>query len=345
MMEGLGWAVNDLGNPVTMATTFPAAPAAAGGPADKFSRRPLVAGACKAVYDAARGAAGDFVLTLGGDHSVAVGSVAASVRAHPDVVVVWVDAHADFNIEGTSEYTYLHGFPLGYVCGEYDTRDAAHPFAWLAAEDRLRPSAVRLFAVRDVDPPERATLRALGVRTYSMMDVVRLGAGAAVEDLLASLPRGAPIHLSFDIDALDPSAAPATGTPVPGGLLLREGMYLASALAATGRLIAADMVEVNPRLAGDGGRDMTVYAAQWVRAGGRGGCGARAHEQRGHADYRVHAGAHPVVNRTTGDGDGARGELPFYPKDTERDTETVLMHRVLFSSKEYHDADAVIILW
>ena len=267
MIEGLGWAVNDVGNVVTMETAFASPPPLPpGAPADKFSRRPLVAGACRAVYDAARAGAGDFVLTLGGDHSVAVGSVAATVKLHPDAVVVWVDAHADFNIEATSDYAFLHGFPLGYLCGRYATDDASHPFAWLTPESRIRPSRVRLFGVRDVDPPERATLRELGVPTYTMMDVVRLGAGAAVDDLVSRLPRGAPIHLSFDIDALDPREAPATGTPVPGGMLLREGMYLASALAATGRLVAADMVEVNPRLGGgDAGRDMTVHAAQWVR--------------------------------------------------------------------------------
>ncbi|KAJ1889281.1 Arginase, catabolizes arginine to ornithine and urea [Kickxella alabastrina] len=196
-------------------------------------------------------AAGRMAVTLGGDHSIAMGTLVGSSDVYgDDLCVVWVDAHADINTPETTDSGNLHGCPLAYVlgiCAETPQGDA--PFGW------IKPGCVRkdrlvYIGLRDVDSGEKMLLRKHNIKAFSMHDVDKHGIGRVVEMALDHVnpDRSLPVHMSFDVDALDPSVAPATGTPVRGGLTFREGHYICEAVAETGCLVAVDLVEVNPAL-------------------------------------------------------------------------------------------------
>lgn len=211
---------------------------------------------------------GRMVLTLGGDHSIAVGTLAGSAKAvrerlGREIAVIWVDAHADINTPETSGSGNIHGMPVAFATGlaREDKKDL--PFGWLRDDHMVSTAKLVYIALRDVDPPEKRILREHGIRAFSMHDIDRHGIGRVMEMALAHIGNDTPIHLSFDVDALDPLWAPSTGTPVRGGLTLREGDYICEAVHATGSLVAVDLVEVNPTLADD--RD--VGAHETVRAG------------------------------------------------------------------------------
>jgi len=214
------------------------------------------------VYEHAR--EGRFVLTLGGDHSIAVGTIAGSLKATRerlgrDLAVIWVDAHADINTPETSDSGNIHGMPVAFLTGlATDKSDA--PFGWLQPEHRLDVRKLVYIGLRDVDRGEKQLLRDNGIKAFSMHDVDRHGIGKVVDMALEWIGNDIPIHLSFDIDALDPMWAPSTGTAVRGGLTLREGDFIAECVHQTGNLVALDLVEVNPRLEQHG-------AEQTVRAG------------------------------------------------------------------------------
>ncbi|KAJ1833221.1 Arginase, catabolizes arginine to ornithine and urea [Coemansia sp. RSA 2706] len=195
--------------------------------------------------------AGRMAVTLGGDHSIAMGTLAGSAAVYgDDMCVVWVDAHADINTPATSDSGNLHGCPLAYVLGLCAAEDVAadSPFAWI--KPCIRAQRLVYIGLRDVDAGEKVLLREHGIRAFSMHDVDKHGIGRVVEMALDHVNPGRtrPIHMSFDVDALDPSVAPATGTPVRGGLTFREGHYICEAVAETGCLVALDLVEVNPAL-------------------------------------------------------------------------------------------------
>jgi len=219
------------------------------------------------VYQNAR--EGRFVLTLGGDHSIAIGSISGMLRHRPDTCVVWVDAHADINTETTSPSGNIHGMPVGFLSRLVQMANCPG-WEWFNQEEpvtvrengkeristryripTLRPEKIVYIGLRDVDPGEKAILKRLGIRAFSMYEIDRHNIGPVVEMALRAVDPQAksPIHLSFDIDALDPAVAPTTGTPVVGGLTFREGAYLCEVLASTSRLCSMDMVEVNPDLA------------------------------------------------------------------------------------------------
>ncbi|KAJ2537070.1 Arginase, catabolizes arginine to ornithine and urea, partial [Coemansia sp. RSA 1933] len=185
-------------------------------------------------------------VTLGGDHSIAMGTLSGSTAVYgDDLCVVWVDAHADINTPETTESGNMHGCPLAFVLG---LCEAEPPFDWIVP--RLRKDRLVYIGLRDVDAGEKAILRAHGIKAFSMHDVDKHGIGKVVEMALdhVNRDRSLPVHMSFDVDALDPSVAPATGTPVRGGLTFREGHYICEAVAETGCLVALDLVEVNPSL-------------------------------------------------------------------------------------------------
>ncbi|KAL0089180.1 arginase [Phycomyces blakesleeanus] len=188
---------------------------------------------------------GKFVLTLGGDHSIALGTVSGVFSAYPDACLVWVDAHADINTPGTTDSGNIHGCPLSFLAGIAEE----HPdFSWV--KPCLKANRLVYIGLRDVDDGEKKILKELGIKAFSMHHVDQLGIGKIVEQALdyVNPDRNLPIHLSFDVDALDPSVAPSTGTPVRGGLSFREGHYICEALVNTGLLVSADIVEVNPVL-------------------------------------------------------------------------------------------------
>ena len=208
---------------------------------------------CREIFEAVRIEAerGRFVLTLGGDHSVAAGTVSALKSVKKDIGVVWIDAHADCNIPESSSSGNFHGMPLGMLLGWFKKK--AHPeFSWIDSylQDPLPEHRLAFIGLRDVDEGEKKLLRASNIHVYSMMDVERLGIAKVMEEIIEKLSPGGcrPLHLSFDIDAMDPHLAPGTGTRARGGLSYREGRYICSTLAQTGRLESMDLVEVNPSL-------------------------------------------------------------------------------------------------
>ncbi|XP_063773373.1 arginase-1 [Pseudophryne corroboree] len=190
---------------------------------------------------------GRVCLVLGGDHSLAVGTIAGHAKVHPDLCVVWVDAHADINTPSTSPSGNLHGQPVSFLIKELKNKMPEIPgFSWV--KPCLSAKDIVYIGLRDVDPGEHYILQTLGIKSYSMSDVDRLTINKVMEETLEYLvgKKKRPIHLSFDIDGLDPSVAPATGTPVHGGLTYREGMYITEHLYKTGLLSAVDLMEVNP---------------------------------------------------------------------------------------------------
>lgn len=215
----------------------------------------------------AQGVEGRLVLTLGGDHSIAIGTIAGSAKATRErigreIAVIWVDAHADINTPETSDSGNIHGMPVAFVTGlAKESREEY--FGWLKDEHMLSVKKLVYIGLRDVDAGEKKILRDNGVKAFSMHDIDRHGIGRVMEMALAHIGTDTPIHLSFDVDALDPMWAPSTGTPVRGGLTLREGDYICECVHETGSLVAVDLVEVNPRLADE----KDVGAHETVRAG------------------------------------------------------------------------------
>ncbi|KAJ1911820.1 Arginase, catabolizes arginine to ornithine and urea [Tieghemiomyces parasiticus] len=193
---------------------------------------------------------GNFALSLGGDHSIAIGTVSGTAAVHDDFCLIWIDAHADINPVAETTSGNLHGCPISFLIDGIN-KSAVPEFEWV--KPCLTPDRLVYIGLRDVDIPERRIIKELGIRAFSMHDVDRHGIGKVVEMALDHVNphRNRPIHLSFDVDALDPTVAPATGTPVRGGLSFREGHYICEAIAETGLLVAMDMVEVNPTLGSD----------------------------------------------------------------------------------------------
>ncbi|KAJ1153572.1 hypothetical protein NDU88_006331 [Pleurodeles waltl] len=190
---------------------------------------------------------GRICLTVGGDHSLAVGTIAGHAKVHPDLCVVWVDAHSDINTPLTSPSGNLHGQPVSFLIKELKNQMPDVPgFSWV--KPCLSAKDIVYIGLRDVDPGEHVILKKLGIKCYSMTEVDELNIGKVMEETLEYLlgNTSRPIHLSFDVDGLDPSVAPATGTPVQGGLTYREGLYITEQLHKTGLLSAVDIMEVNP---------------------------------------------------------------------------------------------------
>lgn len=186
-------------------------------------------------------AAGEHPALVGGDHGLAVGTLAAALATHPDLAVVWIDAHADFNTPETSPSGNPHGMPLATACGLGGKR-----WDGLFAGHYLDPKDATIIAVRDVDAEEEALLNRHGVRRVAVSEVTARGPEALVADLAARFGARA-IHLSFDFDCLDAGAFAATGTPVPNGFTPEQAEALLKAFAASGlRIVSSDWVEFFP---------------------------------------------------------------------------------------------------
>ncbi len=208
---------------------------------------------------------GRFVLTLGGDHSIAIGTIAGTSKAVKerlgrDMAVIWVDAHADINTPETSGSGNIHGMPVAFITGLAND-DKEDVFGWIKNEHKLSLKKLVYIGLRDVDKGEKQILKDHGIRAFSMNDIDRYGIGKVMDMALGWIGSDTPIHLSFDVDALDPMWAPSTGTPVRGGLTLREGDFIAECVHETGSLVALDLVEVNPSL------EEKEAAQETIRAG------------------------------------------------------------------------------
>ncbi|KAI4230520.1 MAG: hypothetical protein LQ349_006225 [Xanthoria aureola] len=207
---------------------------------------------------------GRCVLTLGGDHSIAIGTISGTAKAirerlNREMAVIWVDAHADINTPETSGSGNIHGMPLAFLTG-LAVEEREDVFGWLKEDQKISVKKLVYIALRDVDPGEKEILRDHGIKAFSMHEIDKHGIGRVMEMALGHIGTDTPIHLSFDVDALDPQFAPSTGTPVRGGLTLREGDFIAECVHETGSLVAMDLVEVNPSLD-------AVGAAETIRAG------------------------------------------------------------------------------
>jgi len=195
--------------------------------------------------------AGELPLVVGGDHSIAAGSISAAASVHEGLAVVWVDAHADANTPATSPSGNFHGMPAACLLGWFGEDGLPPGFSeWMPARGCLPEDRLAYIGLRDVDVTERQLLRESRCLALSMREVDRYGIATVVEMAIKAIdPRGErPIWLSLDVDAVDPHFAPGTGTMARGGLTYREIHYVCEELAATGRLVGMDLVEVNPAL-------------------------------------------------------------------------------------------------
>lgn len=185
----------------------------------------------------------NFPLILGGDHCIAIGTISAIKARRPETAVVWVDAHADINTPDTSGSGNMHGMPVAFLMGLVKNAKNFPGFDWF--KPCLDPKDIVYIGLRDLDQGEKKFIKELGIKAFTMYDIDRLGIGKVMEESLAHLGEK-PIHLSFDIDAIDPFYAPHTGTAVTGGITFREGNYICEALSASGRLTSMELVEVDP---------------------------------------------------------------------------------------------------
>lgn len=206
---------------------------------------------CAAVFPLVRDSlkAGHLPLSLGGDHSLAAGSIAGSAAAMAGIGkplgILWVDAHADMNTPESSPSGNVHGMPLAALLGggpgELVEIGGFSP--------KVRPERCAVVGLRNLDEREKELVRQSGVLAYTMKDVDRRGMAAVLDEALDILSRGgAALHVSFDMDAVDPEVSPGVGTPVRGGFSYREAHLLMEMVADTRRLAALDVVEVNPIL-------------------------------------------------------------------------------------------------
>ncbi|HEY0615231.1 MAG TPA: arginase [Candidatus Elarobacter sp.] len=229
-LEKIGIEVNDHGN---LRVPVPESASVADQNAKYF---PIIKAVCEELAAVVEGVigAGAFPLVLGGDHSIAMGTIAGVARARGKAPgVIWVDAHGDINTPLTSPTGNVHGMPVHFAL-------EAHA---------VDPSRMAFIGLRDVDDGEKRAIRELGVKAFTMADVDRMGMSKVVDEALTIVAEGEnSVHVSFDMDGVDPQEAPGVGTPVRGGLTYREAHLLMEGVAASGTLGSLEVTEINPIL-------------------------------------------------------------------------------------------------
>ena len=238
-LEDLGHKVTDLGNagvPIPETVT-------AGAEVKHLAAVKIV---CEEISEQAAAivSEGLFPVFLGGDHSIAIGTVSGVARSTPAdrTGLIWVDAHADFNTPATSPSGNIHGMPLATLTGR------GHPDLVGIGGASVRTEDVVIIGLRSVDLEEKNLLREAGVRVYTMREIDAYGVGRVVRGAMRDLAHIDRVHLSFDLDVVDPEVAPGVGTPVRGGLTYREAHLLMELLNEAGSVTSLDVVEVNPIL-------------------------------------------------------------------------------------------------
>lgn len=187
-----------------------------------------------------------FPVVLGGDHSIAIGTLAGLAENYENLGVIWYDAHADMNTEETSPSGNIHGMPLavamGYGAKVLTSIQGSFP--------KVKPENVVLIGARSIDEGEKHFIREHGIQVYTMHDVDRLGMTAVMQEAIIHLEgqHVDGVHLSLDLDGIDPLYTPGVGTPVPGGLSYRESHLAMEMLQDSNLITSLELVEVNPIL-------------------------------------------------------------------------------------------------
>lgn len=194
-------------------------------------------------------ASGSMPIALGGDHSIAMGTIAGVSRYHrkrkEKVGLIWFDAHGDHNTPETSPTGNIHGMPCAIALG----LGPAALTKLAGAVPMIEGSRAAMVGLRDIDIPERKNIATTGIRGFTMRDIDERGMRTVMEEAIRLASNGtAGIHVSFDLDAIDPDLAPGVGTPSPGGLSYREAHLAMEMLSDTGKVLSAEFVEVNPIL-------------------------------------------------------------------------------------------------
>lgn len=206
---------------------------------------PQVAEVCGKVceYTSRTLQADEHVIFLGGDHSISIGTVTAVACEEP-IGVIWIDAHADMNNPHTSPSGNIHGMSVATLLGDgpEELVNIARPGA------KLQPSQVAMIGIRNLDEEERRKLSRSGVAVHTMSQIDEHGIGTVARMVLDRFSHLEHIHVSLDLDGLDPTIAPGVGTPIPGGLTYREAHLLLEILANSHKVRSLDIVEVNPIL-------------------------------------------------------------------------------------------------
>ena len=199
--------------------------------------------ACESAYTLGREAVqeGLIPLFLGGDHSISIGSVGGVTHDKP-AGVIWIDSHGDFNTPESSNSGNIHGMALAVLAG-YGVPELVNigrPGA------KLKPEDIVLISIRDLDEDEGQLLKKTGIKVFTMRDIDEHGMSTIASRALEHLGHMSRLHISIDMDSIDPSEAPGVGTPVPGGLTYREAHLLMEILADSGKCTSIDIVEINP---------------------------------------------------------------------------------------------------
>jgi arginase len=240
-LENLGHGVTDLGN-----AGVPIPEVVAAG--EEVKHLAAVKSVCEEVSQRAAAivSEGLFPIFLGGDHSISIGTVSGVARSTSGerTGLIWADAHADFNTPATSPSGNIHGMPLATLTGRGhpDLVGIGGPGASVRAED------VVIIGLRSVDVEEKNLLHEAGVKVYTMREIDAYGAARVVRGVIRDLAHVDRVHLSFDLDVVDPEVAPGVGTPIRGGLTYREAHLLMELINEAGIVSSLDMVEVNPIL-------------------------------------------------------------------------------------------------
>ncbi|HLS59664.1 MAG TPA: arginase [Virgibacillus sp.] len=186
-----------------------------------------------------------FPLILGGDHSIAIGSLAGIAKHYDNLGLIWYDAHGDLNSAETSPSGNIHGMPLAASLG-IGHEKLTHLFGY---SPKIKPENIVIIGARSLDPGERELIRRKNIKVYTMHEIDRIGMPKVMEEAIGYLMnRTDGVHLSLDLDGLDPSEAPGVGTPVIGGISYRESHLAMEMLAEADLITSAEFVEVNPIL-------------------------------------------------------------------------------------------------
>lgn len=204
-----------------------------------------------------------FPLCLGGDHSMSLGTIAGissyCKKSNLTLGVIWIDAHADMNTENTTPSGNIHGMPLAASLG-LGNSDLVNLYGFAP---KLKPENCAIIAARSIDPQERLNIKKLNPSVYTMSDVDKLGIHRIISRVLKQFKEKVDhIHISFDVDSIDPNFAPGVGTPVPGGLNYREAHLLMESIAECGCMSSLEVAEVNPIL--DLHNSSAVFAAELI---------------------------------------------------------------------------------